>query len=75
MSVEIWNYRIISLLVRANEIAEEVIFVDTGSNDRTMELASEFGCKILNYPDNEITAPRLSSFFVNQSLMIIFLIL
>ena len=51
--------RIISLLVRANEIAEEVIFVDTGSNDRTMELASEFGCKILNYPDNEITAPRI----------------
>ena len=54
--------RIISLLVRANEIAEEVIFVDAGSNDRTMELASEFGCKILNYPDNEITAPRLAKF-------------
>ena len=54
--------RIISLLVRANEIAEEVIFIDAGSSDRTMELASEFGCKILNYPDNEITAPRLAKF-------------
>ena len=51
--------RIISLLVRANEIAEEVIFVDAGSNDRTMELASEFGCKILNYPDNEITIRKI----------------
>jgi len=59
--------RIISLLVRANEIAEEVMFVDAGSNDRTMELASEFGCKILNYPDNEITAPRLAKFLCESN--------
>ncbi len=59
--------RIISLLVRANEIAEEVIFVDAGSNDRTIELASEFGCKILNYPDNEITAPRLANFLCESN--------
>ena len=34
--------RIISLLVRAKEIAQEIAFVDTGSTDRTIEFAKEF---------------------------------
>ena len=43
--------RIISLLVRAQEISQEVVFVDLGSSDSTIELAEEFGCQVLNYGD------------------------
>ena len=39
--------RIISLLVRAQEVAEEVILIDMGSIDRTVDLANEFGCQVL----------------------------
>ena len=34
--------RIISLIVRAREISQEVVFFDLGSNDMTVELAEEF---------------------------------
>ena len=40
--------RIISLIVRARELSQEVIFFDLGSNDMTVELAEEFDCKVWN---------------------------
>ena len=43
--------RIISLLVRAQEISQEVVLVDLGSSDSTIELAEDFGCHVLNYGD------------------------
>ena len=41
--------RIISLLVRAYEVASEVVLIDLGSNDSTVELADEYGCHVLHY--------------------------
>ena len=60
--------RIISLLVRAQEVAEEVILIDMGSIDRTVDLANEFGCQVLEYNDDELTAPKLAKLIVSSSI-------
>ena len=60
--------RIISLLVRAQEVAEEVILIDMGSTDRTVDLANEFGCQILNYNDDDLTAPKLAKLIASSSI-------
>ncbi|MBF0179010.1 MAG: glycosyltransferase [Magnetococcales bacterium] len=31
-------------------VADEIVFVDTGSTDRTLEIAGDFGCRILHSP-------------------------
>lgn len=59
--------RIISLLVRAQEISQEVVFVDLGSSDSTIELAEDFGCQVLNY-DNRLNACDLAKFLNKSSL-------
>tara|TARA_B100001250_G_C19809140_1_gene794939 strand:- start:1484 stop:2425 length:942 start_codon:yes stop_codon:yes gene_type:complete len=59
--------RIISLLVRAKEISEEVVLVDLGSSDSTIELAEEFGSIVLNY-DSELSAPKLSEFLLDSKI-------
>ena len=60
--------RIISLLVRAQEVAEEVILIDMGSIDRTVDLANEFGCQVLDYNDDELTAPKLAKLIASSSI-------
>ena len=60
--------RIISLLVRAKEIAQEIVFVDTGSTDRTIEFAKEFGCNVMKYSADLETAPKLAEFLKNSEL-------
>ena len=60
--------RIISLLVRAKEIAQDVVFVDTGSTDRTKEFAEEFGCKVIQYVGDDQTASSMASFLSNSTL-------
>ena len=60
--------RIISLLVRAQEVAEEVILIDLGSTDRTVDLANEFGCQVLNYNDDDLTAPKLAKLIASSSI-------
>lgn len=44
------------------QVADEIIFVDTGSQDRTIELASKFGCQIFHQPwaDNFSTPKNLA---------------
>ncbi len=59
--------RIISLLVRAKEISDEVVFIDLGSTDQTIKLAEDFGCQVLKY-DLQPSAPELASFLVESNL-------
>ena len=59
--------RIISLLVRGQEISQEVVFVDLGSNDSTTELAEDFGCQVLNYGE-QLNACYLAKFMAKSSL-------
>lgn len=60
--------RIISLLVRAKEIAQDVVFVDTGSTDRTIQFADEFGCNVLEYSGDNQTASSMAEFLLNSRL-------
>jgi hypothetical protein len=55
------------LLVRAQEISQEVVFVDLGSSDSTIELAEDFGCQVLNYGD-QLNACDLAKFITKSSL-------
>ena len=60
--------RIISLLVRAKEIAQDVVFVDTGSTDRTIQFAEEFGCNVVEYSGDDQTASSMAEFLLNSRL-------
>ena len=60
--------RIISLLVRAKEISQDVVFVDTGSTDRTIEFAEEFGCKVIEYFGEDQTASSMAEFLSKSKL-------
>ena len=50
--------RIISLIVRSQEISENVVYLDLGSSDSTVSLAKDFGCQILEYKLGTI-CPRI----------------
>ncbi|MBF0427667.1 MAG: glycosyltransferase family 2 protein [Magnetococcales bacterium] len=40
-------------------VADEIVFVDTGSTDRTLEIVRDFGCRILHLPwNNDFSAPK-----------------
>ncbi len=41
---------IAACLESAREIADEIILMDTGSKDSTVEIAAGFGAKIYHYP-------------------------
>ena len=60
--------RIISLLVRAKEIAQDVVFVDTGSTDRTIQFAEDFGCNVIEYSGDDQTASSMAEFLLNSRL-------
>lgn len=57
--------RIVSLIVRAREAAEEVIFLDLGSNDSSVDLASEIDCQVMHF--NDEISPQSLAKFINQS--------
>ena len=59
--------RVISLIVRCRSVADEVIFLDLGSNDETVELALEVDCPVLNYDDKFETA-KIVNFLRNSKL-------
>lgn len=41
------------------EIANEIVFVDTGSNDRTIEIANSLQCRVFERPwDDDFSAPK-----------------
>ncbi len=59
--------RVISLIVRCRTIADEVVFLDLGSNDETVELASEFDCPVINY-NGEMETSKIVSFLQESNL-------
>ena len=52
--------RIVSLVVRCREVAEDVILFDTGSNDETVELAQEVNCPV-HHCDIGLTPQEVAS--------------
>jgi hypothetical protein len=59
--------RIISLIVRARELSQEVVFFDSGSNDLTVELAEEFDCKVFHY-GSELGCKDVSKYILDSNL-------
>jgi len=51
--------RIVSLIVRSREVANEVVLFDTGSNDETVELAIEVGSAVVHH-DGDLTPQALA---------------
>ena len=59
-----FEIRLVSLVVRARETSEEVMLLDLGSTDGTIELAKKIDCPIEIY-EGEINAPALAKVLLN----------
>jgi hypothetical protein len=59
--------RLISLIVRAREVSDEVILLDLGSDDDTIELAIESDCKVIEY-DGERDGIAIAKLLSNHEL-------
>ena len=59
--------RVVSLIVRAREIADDVVFLDLGSNDTTVELTEEIGCQTLHF-SSVFDAVHLAKFLKGSTL-------
>jgi len=59
--------RLISLIVRAREGADEVVLMDLGSKDSTVEYAHEIGCEVLHF-NNEVNIQNVASFILDSNL-------
>jgi len=53
--------RIVSIIVRARETVDEVVLLDRGSTDATVELAERLSCPVLSLLDEHITAASLAA--------------
>ena len=60
--------RIVSAIQRCREIADDVIFIDLGSEDDTGLLAGEVGCKVLNHPPKPPKARTLAKLFAENEI-------
>lgn len=59
--------RIVSLVVRCREVAEDVVLFDTGSTDETTQLAEEVNTQVVHY-EGALTPQRLARAATNASL-------
>ena len=54
-----FGLRLVSLVVRSRESADEVLILDIGSTDDTIELAKKVDCKVISY-EGDLSAPSLA---------------
>ena len=59
--------RIVSLIIRAREGADDVVLLDLGSNDSTVEYAQEVDCEVLHFND-EVNSHNIASYIINSNL-------
>jgi len=55
-----FELRFVSLVVRARELGDDVLLLDLGSTDQTLDLAKKVDCRVLKY-DGEKLVPALSN--------------
>tara|TARA_Y100000768_G_C23873961_1_gene631826 strand:+ start:174 stop:998 length:825 start_codon:yes stop_codon:yes gene_type:complete len=60
-----FELRLVSLVVRARELAEEVLLLDLGSDDSTIEMAGKVDCRVINH-HSEILVPTLSKVLLDE---------
>ena len=56
-----FELRLVSLVVRAKELAEDIVLLDTGSSDGTVELAKKINCQVMEF-EGKTTAPEICKF-------------
>ncbi|RJU84951.1 MAG: hypothetical protein DWC02_07295 [Candidatus Poseidoniales archaeon] len=61
-----FELRLVSLVVRARELADDVILLDLGSSDETKQLAKKIDCRILEYGGNT-NAPEICKFLQDDN--------
>ncbi len=59
--------RLVSLVVRGREGADEVVLMDLGSKDSTVEYAKEIGCEVLHFK-SEPNIQNITSFLLDSNL-------
>ena len=55
-----FELRVVSLITRSRELSDEVLLLDLGSSDSTVDLAKKVNCEVLSY-SGETIAPKLAS--------------
>ena len=53
-----FELRLVSLVIRARELADDVVLLDLGSNDSTIEMANKVDCRVINH-EGAILVPTL----------------
>lgn len=59
--------RLVSLVVRGREGADEVVLMDLGSTDSTVEYANEIDCDVLHFK-KEVNIQNITSFLLDENL-------
>ena len=54
-----FELRVVSLITRSRELAEEVLLLDVGSSDATIELAKKVDCNVLEF-SGEMFVPNIA---------------
>ena len=54
-----FELRLVSLVVRAREMCEDILILDLGSNDSTVDLAIEVGCNVVRF-DGDVFIPEIA---------------
>ncbi len=66
--------RLVSLIVRAREIADDVILMDTGSSDGTIALAKKVDCDVISFdgnPDTPTLAKTLLDYDDSHNILLV----
>lgn len=61
-----FELRLVSLVVRARELANEVIVIDLGSNDETVKMANKVDCEVITHT-GDILVPTLSGLVLENN--------
>jgi hypothetical protein len=61
-----FELRFVSLVVRARELADEVILLDLGSTDETVELAQKVDCRVIHCQEQPLVPPLAKLLFEDE---------
>ena len=61
-----FELRLVSLVVRARELADEVCVIDLGSSDDTVKMAEKVDCDVINH-SGDIYVPTLSKILLDNN--------